>query len=346
MKALARLVPTDVATTPAESLLAFARDARLALERLKKPEQLLDLYVVLVAVEKRLRQLGEDRRDAEAGQTLCLLRGGELLGPPGPQDHDGQGRFSTVSQKGDADGKAGRQLRWWMRRLAQYAAQVRSWLADEATRSCKPSAILGAIKQMEDEARVSRIGAEPPTLEIRKGDFRTVLADLPPESVDLVLTDPPYGADALSLWPDLGAWSAKVLRPGGSLVCYSGQSMLPEVFAALTPYLRYWWTFALSHRHGGERIPGKWVLCEWKPVLWFVRDHRIGRTYIGDRLQGGRTLKIEHPWAQGLDEALYLVSRITETDALVVDPMAGSGTFGYAARALERRFLGADLELS
>jgi hypothetical protein len=327
----------DVAAASAESLLAFSREARQHVEDVQDLDQCLDLNAILAAVEKRLRQMGQDRRDAEAGQTEYLMRGGVILGPA---EHGGDRRSEDFKS---LDGDLNRQLRWIMRRLAANAQQVQLWIAGAEKSSVKPSAILRYLKQMEEESRLADSPEAPPQPDIRLGDFRTALADVEPGTVDLILTDPPYAAASVWLYDELGEWAAKVLKPGGSLVCYAGQSMLPEILFAMREHLRYWWMFAVPHHHGGQQLPGKWVICEWKPVLWFVREHRAGRSYIGDRLQGSRPLKVEHDWAQGLGEVFYLVSQLTEPGQLVIDPFAGSGTFGYAALQLDRRFIGADL---
>lgn len=39
--------------------------------------------------------------------------------------------------------------------------------------------------------------------------------DLEPESVDLILTDPPYPREFLPLWSDLGDLAERVLKRGG-----------------------------------------------------------------------------------------------------------------------------------
>lgn len=181
------------------------------------------------------------------------------------------------------------------------------------------------------------------SLDIRCGDFRQILMDLADASVDLILTDPPYARKFLPLYADLGAFAARVLKPGGSLLCYSGQSMLPEVFDALRPHLRYWWTLMLEHRHGGQWMPGKWVRIEWKPIVWFVRDPFVGKEYLSDRVRGSTPQKHEHEWAQGIEEVFSVIGGLTESGDLVCDPFAGSGSFGKAALHLGRRFVGAEI---
>ena len=201
-------------------------------------------------------------------------------------------------------------------------------------------------QEWEEKRRQARAAGEQNQSgpEIRRGDFADVLADLEDGSVDLILTDPPYGDDALPSYAKLAEFAAAKLRPGGSLVCYTGQSILPGVLDTLGKYLRYWWTLSLEHAGGGQQLPGKWVFVEWKPVVWFVKDHRAGRSYVADRVRGTKPDKDQHEWAQGVQEVVYLIESLTDLDGLVVDPFAGSGSFGRAALSLGRRFVGADID--
>src|SRR5262249_39569083 len=137
---------------------------------------------------------------------------------------------------------------------------------------------------------------------------------------------------------------SRVLVPGGSLVCYTGQSTMPAALDALRRHLRYWWTLCLTHHHGDQRVHSARVICGWKPVLWFVKGQRLGREYVVDRKRGSRPQKAHHEWAQGIEEVVYLIEKLTERGELVLDPFAGSGSFGRAALKLGRRFLGVDLE--
>lgn len=200
-------------------------------------------------------------------------------------------------------------------------------------------------EEWEEKRRAARAaGTTADPLDIRKGDFVEALADVEDGSVDLILTDPPYGDEALPSYARLAEFAAAKLKPGGSLICYTGQSILPGVLDTMGKWLRYWWTLSLEHRSGGQQLPGKWVFVEWKPIVWFVRDFRDGRSYVADRVRGTAPDKDAHEWAQGVEEVVYLIESLTEIDGLVVDPFAGSGSFGRAALGLGRRFVGADLD--
>ena len=97
-------------------------------------------------------------------------------------------------------------------------------------------------------------------------------------AADQLLTDPPYGDESGPLYEWLGEWAARVLVPGGSLICYTGQSRLPRDLELLGAHLRYWWLLEMLHTRA-QRLPGKFVMVESKPVLWFVKGHRRGNIF-------------------------------------------------------------------
>lgn len=211
---------------------------------------------------------------------------------------------------------------------------------DRAEREVKTLEARAREKTRKEES--ARIANEGTRFEIRRGEFQSVLADLAPGSVDLIITDPPYGDNFTHLYGDLAQFANDKLKPGGSCVAYVGQANLPGVLDQMQQHLRYWWTLALIHKHGGQQLPGKWIMVEWKPLIWFVKDHRSGKVYVADRMAGSKPRKDLHEWAQGVDEIAYLIERLTEAGGLVVDPFAGSGSFGYAAKELGRHFIGAE----
>lgn len=212
---------------------------------------------------------------------------------------------------------------------------------DKAEREVKSRQARERNEQRRNDAE-ERAKSGGTLFEIRRGDFQIVLDAIADESVDLIVTDPPYGDEHTHLYGDLGEWAARKLKPGGSLVAYVGQGNLPDVCSALDAHLRYWWTLALVHKHGAQQLPGKWIMVEWKPLVWYVKGHRSGRQYVADRMSGSRPHKELHEWAQGTDEVAYLIEQLSEPGGLVVDPFAGSGSFGYAAQALGRDFIGAE----
>jgi len=98
-------------------------------------------------------------------------------------------------------------------------------------------------------------------IDYRIGDARMVLSDIADNSVPLILTDPPYGDTAEPLYEWLADFAARVLVPGGSLICYTGQSRLDRDLAILSSRLRYWWHLAMLHDQS-RRLPGKFVIAK------------------------------------------------------------------------------------
>jgi site-specific DNA-methyltransferase (adenine-specific) len=179
-------------------------------------------------------------------------------------------------------------------------------------------------------------------VDIRHGDFQTVLADVPDHSIDLILTDPPYGARHLEQWRRLGDFAKRVLRPGGFLVAYSGQMHLPTTMTALAEDLEYLWTIAVIGKGPKTLIHAAKVHSAWKPVLVFAKSPRRRRNWILDIIHGDGPDKCLDKWQQNQAEAELLIKSFSSPGDWVVDPFLGSGTVAVAAHIAGRRFIGCD----
>ncbi len=183
-------------------------------------------------------------------------------------------------------------------------------------------------------------------IELRLGDFREVLADVPDGSIDAIITDPPYGAAHLDVWCPLGVLAARVLRPGGILATYSGQTYLPAVIGALAESLTYLWTIAVVGRGQKSIIRPVRFYSRWKPVFVFAKpphDREEGE-WTDDVFTGSGPDKAWHDWQQGEDEAGWLVDAFSAPGARILDPFVGGGTTLAAALLLGRQALGCDVD--
>ncbi len=175
------------------------------------------------------------------------------------------------------------------------------------------------------------------------GDFRERLADIPDGSVDLIITDPPYPAEDLPLWSDLGKHAARVLSPRGLLFAWTGQIYLPTIINRLAEHLTYGWTFSLQLPGSGSRIMGRHVIQGWKPVLAYSVKTWPSGEWGDDVLVSPAREKDTYEWQQHAAPAERLIERHSAPNGLILDPFMGSGTFGAAAVRRGRRFVGAEL---
>ncbi len=176
------------------------------------------------------------------------------------------------------------------------------------------------------------------------GSIAEVGDQVPTGSVDLILTDPPYGEDAIHLYGELSQLAARVLKPGALCLVYSGQVFLPRVIEQLGMHLDYAWAFAARHSGGNRRIYKMNVNNGWKPVLAYVKPplEPWWDSFI-DITTGGREKDL-HDWQQPEAEAAYFIEHLSLPEGLILDPFAGSGTTLAAAKALGRRHLGIEVD--
>lgn len=211
------------------------------------------------------------------------------------------------------------------------------------------------------------------------GDCREVLAELQSESVDCILTDPPYGNSNHD-----GDWNARLNEHRGlvnkPIANDSADGMRNIVNAMLTHAARLLVKEASAcccFCGGGGPKPGFAWLAErmdrdglqfFHSIIWdklnpglgwrFRRQHEM--IMVGHRA-GGRLLWADdsravpniyqmipsrqraHPNEKPLPLIEHLLLCLTKPGQLVVDPFMGSGTTGVAAARHGRRFFGVEL---
>lgn len=175
-------------------------------------------------------------------------------------------------------------------------------------------------------------------------DFFTGSDRIADESVDLVFTDPPYDKKSVDLYRKAAKVAARILKPGGSFVAYSGQKYLPEVYALINhPALKYWWTFAGLHSGGNQMLNKLGIRCGWKPIVWYVKGTRGDVSEVLADVVTGAREKTHHEWQQAEAEAVHFIEKLTFPGGLVVDFFLGGGTTKVAAEKLNRRFIGFEI---
>lgn len=174
------------------------------------------------------------------------------------------------------------------------------------------------------------------------GDCRELLPLIEPGTVDLVLTDPPYGVgkaewdDELPLW-----WLDDAARIAPVLGLMPGIKNL-LAYPAEVGRLKYRWTLSAHLCNGMTRGPlgyGNWIPC----LVFADDDTSLYRGYsdVG-RITVGRDAKPDHPSPKPYEAMRWLVSVLP--GITILDPFMGSGTTLRAAKDLGRKAIGIEIE--
>ncbi len=217
------------------------------------------------------------------------------------------------------------------------------------------------LKRAERRARIvamDRIRAEAAegpsehsgrTWELRTGDFQKALADLVDQSVDAIVTDPPYDNEGIPLYEPLGALCLRLLKPGRLAAVYCGHFQLDREMELLKKGgLTYMWHGAIVLAGLHTEVHVRKVNGLHRSVLFYSAGPYEPRGWLRDLVfaegRGGPDERPLHPWQQALEPVRHWVRQVSEPGELIVDPFLGSGTTAVAAVLEGRRFLGCDLD--
>jgi predicted RNA methylase len=176
-------------------------------------------------------------------------------------------------------------------------------------------------------------------------DIRDAHKFVAANSIDIIITDPPYGREYLHLYDALAEFAAHTLKESGLCVVMCGVGCLPQAMEALGRYLNYVW--ALSYETPGRHsklFPLR-IINGWKPILYFVKGKLPDDApWVFDVIKSPQPEKTDHEWQQNLEAFTELVKRFTHSGMVVCDPFCGTGTTGVAALANGCRFVGLDAD--
>lgn len=218
-------------------------------------------------------------------------------------------------------------------------------------------------------------GGEGVSVRVIIGDCREVLAGLPAESFDCIVTDPPYGETSLPWDQRVDGWldaCRRVLKPSGSLWCFGSMRFFmdrAQDFAGWRQAQDVVWEkhngsgfasdrFKRVHEMAVQFYPADRAWSEvFKcpqvdpsiPKIGGLVKHRgqpphtgkIGSTgYDAARDRMMRSViyarschgKAEHPTQKPVEILLPLIRYSCPPGGTVLDPFAGSGSTGIAAK--------------
>jgi len=183
------------------------------------------------------------------------------------------------------------------------------------------------------------------------GDCLEKMKSIPDKSIDLVLTDPPYGIGADKGTSGFGAVEGKkyldnwdirplkvlfdeLLRIGKNVVIFGG-----NYFTDLLPTNGHW---IVWDKVGEMKFQNPFSDCE---LAWTNINKKIVKKYIVIQ-QGFVAEERErfHPTQKPVKLFSKIIKDYSEEGQTILDPFMGSGTTGIACVKLDRNFIGIEID--
>ena len=206
-------------------------------------------------------------------------------------------------------------------------------------------------------------------------DSMVVMNSLKKESVDAIITDPPYNISRDNNFAsmgrtgiDFGEWDKdfdltswiKVAQPllkrGGNIVIFNDWKNMTNITNSLEEngfevkdLIRWKKTNAMP-RNRDRRF-----ITDYEVAVWAVKKgdkwtfNRLNDKYEIPEVVGCLTPKSEkvnggHPTQKPVYVMKWIIERLTNEGDVVLDPFMGSGSTGVACKELNRRFIGIELD--
>jgi DNA modification methylase len=188
------------------------------------------------------------------------------------------------------------------------------------------------------------------------GDCISIMQSLPANSIDFILTDPPYlvryqDRDGRSIQNDSNSdWlvpafaeAYRVLKQDRFMISFYGWTQVDKFFHAwrsagfrIIGHLVFRKQYASKSRFLKYQHEQAYLLAKGDPALpEYPIPDVIDMPYSGNKL---------HPTQKPVAALKQLIETFSQKQDLVLDPFCGSGSTLLAAKILNRRYLGIELD--
>lgn len=213
---------------------------------------------------------------------------------------------------------------------------------------------------------------------IFKGDAVILIQDIADNSIDLILTDPPYNLSPYSTgniklsWRkdinnDLAEWDKiefapiewvkefkRVLKPTGNLFAFTSYNSIGKWHEAFDPEFD---TFQFMVWHKTNPAPKifkagflnscELIICAWnKGHTWNFISQKEMHNFIESPICMGneRVKNPKHPTQKPVKILKHIIRIASNENDVILDPFMGVGSTGKAALEMNRKFIGFEID--
>ena len=214
------------------------------------------------------------------------------------------------------------------------------------------------------------------------GDCLDVMQDIPDGSVDMVMTDPPYGTtackwDAVIPFEPMWAQLKRIVKPNGAIVLMASQPFTSALVMSNVGMFRYdlkWIKTQATGFYNANRMPLRAhedIIVFYQSLPSYNPQKTAGEPYVQKRgsaseVYQGKDLSVTvnetgmrhplswrvfqrdadktHPTQKPVALMEYMIRTYTNPGETVLDFTCGSGTTGVAAANTGRKFIGIEMD--
>lgn len=200
-------------------------------------------------------------------------------------------------------------------------------------------------------------------IDLRQGDCLEIMNEIPEKSVDLILTDSPYGFgyqsnmkknkdlpmfyDRNTSWLNEWLYKAnKILKDDGHLYMFAPVQKIDEFKQKIENFfiiknILVWdkKSFGMGDLYG-QYAPS------YEFIIFAVKEQgkKLNGKRERDLLSFNKCKPELHPTQKPVELLKYLIEKSSNENDTVLDPFMGSGSTGVAAKELNRNFIGMELD--
>jgi site-specific DNA-methyltransferase (adenine-specific)/modification methylase len=197
------------------------------------------------------------------------------------------------------------------------------------------------------------------TVTLKQGDCLELMKGLDDESVDCVITDPPFGLgyedadwdkiDFKELIKNITQEFMRILKNGGIMFIYVPKKELYKMASLIS----YKFEVFVEYRDWGQLRNDYLIFNCWVPILCIIKGkprdlqkrpkNIVFSSTANTSKNGDDFRKYGHITPKNVKVIKYLVDNFTKEGDTILDPFMGSGTTGVACVQLNRNFIGYEI---